>query len=155
MQAKQHILIKFVAVILQLSLTACAAVVNEGVSVTLPLPNNDYRGRIETHHSAAPIQQMEQQCASFGGLIQNSVISHVPAEVVLNLGGQKVHEYQCVGPYVSPAPIYVAPSAPSPEVLRSSSVDGKSIADAKRKCAALGFVRGTPKFGQCVLKVSE
>jgi tetratricopeptide (TPR) repeat protein len=29
------------------------------------------------------------------------------------------------------------------------------IAEAKRKCVDLGFVSGTPKFGQCVLKVSE
>jgi hypothetical protein len=56
-----------------------------------------------------------------------------------------------------PAPIseVVAPSAPSSEVLQSDSVVDKSLADAKRKCADLGFVRGTPKFGQCVLKVSE
>jgi hypothetical protein len=56
-----------------------------------------------------------------------------------------------------PAPIseVVAPSAPSSEVLQSDSVVDKSVADAKRKCADLGFVRGTPKFGQCVLKVSE
>ena len=43
---------------------------------------------------------------------------------------------------------------PSPDAnaqpLASSDID-----EAKRKCADLGFVRGTPKFGQCVLKVSE
>jgi hypothetical protein len=57
--------------------------------------------------------------------------------------------------YPEPISELVAPSAHSPEILRSSSADEKSIADAKRKCADLGFVRGTPKFGQCVLKVSE
>ena len=36
----------------------------------------------------------------------------------------------------------------------SDSLD-KSIEDAKRKCADLGFVAGTTKFGQCVLKISK
>ena len=48
----------------------------------------------------------------------------------------------------SPAPVPI----PYPTQLPQGD---PSIDEAKRKCADLGFVRGTPKFGQCVLKVSE
>lgn len=50
------------------------------------------------------------------------------------------------------------PAPPTPEMALDTpqiTSSGDAINDAKRKCAALGFVRGTPKFGQCVLKVSQ
>ena len=37
----------------------------------------------------------------------------------------------------------------------SGLTSGASIDDAKKKCAELGFTRGTEKFGNCVLKVSR
>ncbi len=59
--------------------------------------------------------------------------------------------YQTV-PITLPAPKPAPEPSPDANVqpLASSDID-----DAKKKCADLGFVRGTPKFGQCVLKVSE
>lgn len=36
-----------------------------------------------------------------------------------------------------------------------SSVNNKNLDDAKQKCADIGFIRGTEKFGQCVLRVSK
>ncbi|WP_298198560.1 hypothetical protein [Novosphingobium sp.] len=59
--------------------------------------------------------------------------------------------YQTV-PLTLPAP----KPAPAPPPAANVQPQGRSsIDEAKRKCASLGFVRGTPKFGQCVLKVSE
>ena len=45
-------------------------------------------------------------------------------------------------------------AAPSPDTITQPQASS-DIDDAKKKCADLGFVRGTLKFGQCVLKVSE
>jgi|GEM_PF-4846823 len=36
-----------------------------------------------------------------------------------------------------------------------SNVSNQSLDDAKQKCADIGFIRGTEKFGQCVLRVSK
>ena len=59
--------------------------------------------------------------------------------------------YQTV-PITLPAPKPAPEPSPDANVQPPASSD---IDDAKKKCADLGFVRGTPKFGQCVLKVSE
>jgi hypothetical protein len=50
-----------------------------------------------------------------------------------------------------------------PEVLKADGNDQAVISkdnmqnldDAKQKCADIGFIRGTEKFGQCVLRVSK
>jgi hypothetical protein len=36
-----------------------------------------------------------------------------------------------------------------------SNVNNQSLDDAKQKCADIGFIRGTEKFGQCVLRISK
>ena len=46
-------------------------------------------------------------------------------------------------------------SAVQPDQRVSTAVSKADIEDAKRKCAELGFVAGTPKFGQCVLKLTQ
>lgn len=46
--------------------------------------------------------------------------------------------------------------APLPAITGSDQSAGSSdIQGAKQKCLALGFKAGTPKFGQCVLKLSQ
>ena len=47
-----------------------------------------------------------------------------------------------------------ANQSPTPQKTTDENV-GKSLDDAKGKCAELGFKRGTEKFGECVLKLSE
>lgn len=44
---------------------------------------------------------------------------------------------------------------PTPQSKAIHNVDDASIEDAKNKCADLGFTRGTPKFGDCVLKLTR
>jgi hypothetical protein len=62
-------------------------------------------------------------------------------------GNSNVVSYQTTS-FTIPAPL---PAATGSEQSASSS----DIQGAKQKCLALGFKAGTPKFGQCVLKLSQ
>jgi hypothetical protein len=55
-----------------------------------------------------------------------------------------------------PPPPAVVPIV-QPQITETAPQLGsdESLEDAKEKCARLGYVRGTPKFGQCVLKLTQ
>lgn len=59
-------------------------------------------------------------------------------------------------PLTAPATQAVEPITPTNSPSQSADSDLESaIKEAKKKCAELGFVSGTPKFGDCVLKISR
>src|SRR4029078_3634258 len=51
-----------------------------------------------------------------------------------------------------PEPIAVANAA---QPVRETGKIGDNLDAAKGKCASLGFIAKTPKFGECVLKLSQ
>lgn len=51
-------------------------------------------------------------------------------------------------PKPAPAPVPVSETSKQPQ-------NGSGMDEAKKKCAALGFTPKTPKFGQCVLKLTQ
>lgn len=55
--------------------------------------------------------------------------------------------------WAPPPPPSPAPLPPQNPITQGAS--GGAIDDAKEKCADLGFKRGTPKFGECVLKLTR
>lgn len=57
-------------------------------------------------------------------------------------------------PIKMPAPKPATAPAPATEASEQSQ-NGQGMDEAKRKCRALGFQAGTPKFGQCVLKLTQ
>lgn len=62
-------------------------------------------------------------------------------------GQSKFMSYQTTS-FAMPAPMPKTAAPEQPDVL--SNING-----AKQKCSALGFKAGTPKFGQCVLKLAQ
>jgi hypothetical protein len=51
-------------------------------------------------------------------------------------------------PKLAPPPVPVSETSEQPK-------NGSGMDEAKRKCGDLGFLAGTPKFGQCVLKLTQ
>ena len=68
-----------------------------------------------------------------------------------------IYQFLCtdLNPALAPVVVSQAISPSSIETSGKASVDLESLEQAKQKCSDLGFPRGTPKFGQCVLKLTE
>jgi hypothetical protein len=120
--------------------------INENI-VLEPTIGNGYNGvlvEMPPSPEGAILTRAHEICSTRGGLLEAPRYTHsVPI-------GWKFYTYRCSGPQRAVPP-------PSPNLVKqvqpknSSSV---SMAEAKLKCAELGFKIMSEAFGNCVLKLS-